>query len=105
MNDLDFTPLNDDEKRELRHGVEFSEKIVTGEQFIKAQQFRMEELLLNKIYEQVASKLPRVRDLGPDTEPTETFIGYCDGYSDALEDFWGVIIDHVDSNRYEMKRW
>jgi hypothetical protein len=113
MSELDFTPFSDDEFSELRRGVTFSEKIVSNDQFMKAQQFRMEEILLNMIYEMVAKTQPKNDNLEPEPGDTELehemvkefYRGYDEGYSEAIETLWATIQDHNDNNKYEMKSW
>jgi len=88
-----------DELQKDNINLNYTEERMTELQEIRVMQARLEEILLNKIYEQLTKELIKY-----DNPNTEFGKGYDEGYADCVETLWDIIQEHIDNNNYNIKR-
>lgn len=79
--------------------LNYTEERMTELQEIRVMQARLEEILLNSIYERLTKDLVKYDELDSDFGK-----GYYEGYSDCAETLWNIIQEHNDNNNYNIKR-
>jgi len=80
-----------------------SEPSEYGVKEIKVIQYRLESLLLDLIHERLAASAPPAR---PEEggEVNDRYLGYCEGYWDALQRHSDITDEHRENNDYRLGR-
>lgn len=79
--------------------LNYSNERMTELQEIRMTQARLEQILLDSIYERVAT-IYHSRDNDGD----ELTSAHYEGYASCLEDLWEIIEEHNENNNYRIKR-